>query len=287
MKKALILGAKWNLGSQIIKVFKSSYQLIPLDREEIDLFEISKLASLLEQYRPSIIVNAAAYNQVDNCEKSVKEYDKALFLNSRLPAFLADWCLERGATLVHYSSDYVFKADDINHSGFNEEAITSPINKYGLTKDLGEKQILALADKGLAFYLIRTSKLFGPKGSSLMAKASFFDIMLELSQTRDKLEVLDSEKSCFTYSLDLAQATLSLLDDQAKYGLYHLINEGPVTWYQACQLLFKYLKRKNIEIKPVSQFKRAAQRPNSSILLNTKREKLRPFGEALKDYYKL
>jgi dTDP-4-dehydrorhamnose reductase len=286
MKKTLILGASGNLGSQISIAFEDNYQIIPLNRQNIDLLEISKLAALLEQIKPSIIINTAAYNQVDNCEKSSQEYAKALFLNQRLPAFLADWCLERGSLLVHYSSDYVFQSDSLKDPGFSETAEVNPINKYGLSKALGEKSILTLANKGLAFYIIRTSKLFGPKGLSVNAKPSFFDIMLNLSQTKKIIEVVNSERSCFTYTPDLAQASLELINDQAKYGIYHLVNEEPCTWYQAIKFLFNHLKIEDIKIEAVNNLKRAATRPTSSILLNTKRKKLRSYKKALMEYYK-
>ncbi len=286
MKKALILGSKGNLGGQIVKEFRHDYQLIPLDKEQINLFEIPKLASFLEQFKPSIIVNTVAYNKVDDCQDSSEEYQKALFLNEKLVGFLADWSLEREATLIHYSSDYVFNSDNIDHQGFLEKDQTKPINKYGLSKSLGEKKILALANKGLAYYLIRSSKLFGPVGKSPNSKPSFFDIMIKLSQANKKIRVVSSERSCFTYTPDLAQASLSLLKDQAKYGIYHLVNENPVTWYQALVFLFEYLKIKNVEIEAVKSLERIAPRPISSILINSKRRKLRPYTEALLNYYK-
>lgn len=286
MRKALILGAKGNLGSQILKQFALNYQLISLDKRDIDLFEIAKLASLLEQLKPAIIINTVAYNKVDDCESSKNEYQKALFLNEKLPSILANWCLEREATLMHYSSDYVFQSDKLNHQGFIESDQPKPINKYGLSKFLGEQKLMSLADKGLAFYLIRTSKLFGPIGQSENAKPSFFDIMIKLSQDNKKLKVVDSEKSCFTYTPDLAKASLSLLQDQAKYGIYHLINEEPATWYQALVFLFKHLGIKDVEIQAVKALNRTAKRPTSSILINTKRNKLRPFTKALIEYYK-
>lgn len=286
MRKALILGAKGNLGSQIVKQFALNYQLISLDRQDIDLFEIAKLASLLEQLKPAIIINTVAYNKVDDCESSKKEYQKALFLNERLPSLLANWCLEREATLMHYSSDYVFQSDKLNHQGFIESDRPKPINKYAWSKFLGEQKLLTLADKGLAFYLIRTSKLFGPIGQSENAKPSFFDIMIKLSQDNKSLKVVDNEKSCFTYTPDLAKASLNLLQDQAKYGIYHLINEEPATWYQALVFLFKHLGIKDVEIEAVKTLNRTAKRPTSSILINTKRNKLRPFTKALIEYYK-
>lgn len=285
MKKVLLLGAKGNLAGQLLNVFRGQYEIIALDRERLDLFQISKLAVLLEEYKASIILNTVAYNKVDACEASKSEYEKAYFLNVVLPNYLANWCLARGSTLVHYSSDYVFSSNDLNHPGFEEQDLVKPINKYGLSKSLGEKKILDLANKGLAFYIIRTSKLFGPPGKSLNAKLSFFDLMLNIASREKKISVVDSEKSCFTYTPDLAKASLALLQDQEKFGIYHLVNEDPYTWYQALIILFEHLKVKDVQVKAVSNLKREAKRPVSSVLKNTKREKLRPFTQALFEYY--
>jgi dTDP-4-dehydrorhamnose reductase len=144
-----------------------------------------------------------------------------------------------------------------------------------------------LKNENLKYFLIRTSKLFGPKGESEFAKSSFFDVMLNLAKTKDKLEVVDEELSCFTYTPDLAQVTKTLLEENYHFGIYHIINDGAVSWYQAVIELFK-IKNIEIEVIPVGgdKFPRPAKRPMSSILQNTRFPKLRNYKEALTEYLK-
>lgn len=285
MKKILILGAGGNLGSSLIKSF-SKEKPLAWDKINLDLTDIPATAAALEASQPSIIINAAAYNAVDLCENSDSEHKKALALNSDLPGFLADWCLEREALLIHYSSDYVFSSDNINHSGFDEKKKPQPINRYGETKLAGEKRILSLAKQGLNYYIIRTSKLFGPKGSSLEAKSSFFDIMLKLASSQREIRIVDGEKSCFTYTPDLALATKDLIAERPESGVYHLINQGSATWFQGALELFKLFNLKP-KIKAIrsEDLSRPAKRANSSILLNKKRPKLRNWRLALAEFY--
>jgi dTDP-4-dehydrorhamnose reductase len=150
---------------------------------------------------------------------------------------------------------------------------------------LGEKELAKRGEKGLKYYLIRTSKLFGPQGESDLAKPSFFDTMIKLGREKEELKVVDSEKSCFTYTPDLAKATGEIIDSNLGFGIYHLINNGPATWYEAAQELFSLL-RSSPRIIPVSsdEFPRPARRPEYSILLNNKFRSLRDWRQALKEY---
>ena len=184
---------------------------------------------------------------------------------------------------MHYSSDYVF--DGLNSKGYLEKDVPKPINKYGESKLLGEKEILKQVNSGLKWYIIRTSKLFGPKGESDQAKDSFFDIMLKLGKEKDELRLVDEEMSCFTYTPDLAKATKELVNGKLGCGIYHLSNLIPCTWYEATVELFKQSKI-DIKLVPIlsEQYPRPAKRPNSSILLNNKFPQLRSYKEALKDY---
>jgi len=146
---------------------------------------------------------------------------------------------------------------------------------------------LELSGSGLKWYLIRTSKLFGPKGESELAKPSFFDIMLELSKTKKQLEAVDEELSCFTYTPDLARATKELYESDRGYGIYHLTNSGRATWHEAAVELFKIAKI-DVTVAPLSgaKLKRPAKRPKYSVLLNTKLPALRDYREALTEYLK-
>ena len=279
--KTLILGSQGGLGTQLVKVFNSN-ELLAWDKTEADFLNIPDLLVKLDIAKPQIVINAVAYNAVDKCEVDDEEMDVALKLNFDLPRILAQWCETNKAILVHYSTDYVFSGTKDKRE-FTESDKPNPINKYGETKAMGEKAILECSN--LKYYIIRLSKLFGPKGESQHTKASFFDIMLNLAQTNSELKVVNEELSCFTYSPDLAAATYTLLNEKYESGIYHLINPGSCTWYDGV-LALKELANLTVDVKPIigADLARPARRPQFSVLKNTKFPALRNYQEALKEY---
>ncbi|NLZ74469.1 dTDP-4-dehydrorhamnose reductase [Candidatus Falkowbacteria bacterium] len=281
--KILILGGQGNLGTQLVKVFAADFETIAWDRADLDVLDFSLLNEKITELAPNLIINTVAYNAVDKCEDK-EEFELALKLNAELPAVLAEIALERQITLIHYSTDYVFSGT-AEKKEFTEEDTPNPINKYGESKFAGEREILKRAEQGLNFYLIRTSKLFGPKGSSPVAKPSFFDIMSSLAQDKKELTVVNEELSCFTYTLDLALATKRLWELETPFGIYHLVNEGACTWFDGAEALFA-LKNIEVDIKAVrsENLLRAARRPKFSVLKNLKVKKLRHWQDALKEY---
>ncbi|MDO8592450.1 MAG: dTDP-4-dehydrorhamnose reductase [bacterium] len=285
MAKILILGAKGNLGQQLVKVFSPGNEVIAWDRGEIDITDRELILKKMADLRPELVINAAAYNAVDKCEADDGEYELAKKINIDGPKFLAEACRLGGATLIHYSTNYVF--DGEKKGGYQETDQPKPANRYGKSKHHGEKRILELSGSGLKWYLIRTSKLFGPRAESEMAKQSFFDLMLELSRKQDRLEAVDEELSCFAYTPDLARATKELVDKNSGYGIYHITNSGACTWYEAALELFK-LAGLNIKVLPIAgdRLIRPAKRPKYAVLLNTKRPPIRDYREALKEYLK-
>lgn len=283
--KIIVLGAKGNLGKQMSEILALDYQVFSFDRDDFDVREEGALVSIFSEIRPDIVVNCVAYNAVDRCENK-EDYQDALVLNRDLPATLGRLALEYGFLLVHYSTDYVFSGLETKRE-FSEDDTPNPINKYGESKFLGEVEINKLASAGLQYYIIRTSKLFGPKNDNPDAKPSFFDIMLKLREEKDELTVVSEELSCFTYTPDLAAASARLMIARPPEGIYHIVNEGPATWYEAATTLFD-LAKKEVVIRPIrsENLARPARRPKFSILQNNKVKKLRPYQEALKDYLK-
>lgn len=281
--KILILGGQGNLGTQLQKVFSEDFETISWDREDIDVLDFPLLNQKINELKPNLIINAIAYNAVDKCEDK-KEYELALRLNAEFPGTLAEIAFHLGATIIHYSSDYVFNGTE-DKKEFTENDTPNPINKYGESKSAGEREILKLGGRGLNFYLIRTSKLFGPRGNSPVAKPSFFDIMLSLSQDQEGVTVVREELSCFTYTPDLAAATKRLWELETSWGIYHLVNEGACTWLDGAKALFN-LKKIDVNIREVrsENLLRAARRPKFSVLKNTKIKKMRNWQEALKEY---
>lgn len=308
MKKVLVIGAKGMLGQELVNVFKrdKNYKVIGWDKADIDITREKEVDKKIGVIRPEIIINAAAYNAVDKCEESKKEYEIAKKVNGLAPGYLAKAAQKINATLVHYSTDYVFDGDfekilarepqGCTHScatcglhnnqefGFCEDDEPSPINKYGETKLLGEKELLKNAKK---YYLIRTSKIFGQPAKSEEAKKSFFDVMLLAGKKNKEVKAVDEETSRFTYAPDLAKKTKEIIDSQKPFGIYHVTNTGEATWFEACQELYKLAKIKT-KVLPVSgdEFPRPATRPFYSVLVNTKLNPLRDWKEALKEYLK-
>jgi len=307
MKKILIIGAKGMLGQELVKTFKkdSDYKVIGWDREDIDIAKEKEVSKKIGVIKPAIIINAAAYNAVDKCEEK-KEYELAKKINGLAPGYLAKTAKKLKATLVHYSTDYVFNGEPeiaepagCSHScatcalhgefapqiGFKEDDKPEPINKYGATKLMGEEEI----QKNMKnYYLIRTSKLFGESALSEGAKKSFFDVMLELGRTNKKeVKAVDEETGCFTYAPDLARKTKEIVDSKKPFGIYHVTNGGPCTWYEAAVELYKQAGIKT-KVTPVdsSAFPRPAKRPFYSVLINIKLNPMRDYKEALKEYLK-
>lgn len=291
----MILGAQGMLGQELARVYQEDpgYEVLAWDRADIDIADFGAAGDKIHLADPQIIINAIAYNAVDRCEESIKEYAKAMVLNAEVPLFLARLSKEMGATLLHYSSDYVF--DGANEEGYAEDAEPNPISRYGVSKLAGEKHVLAENDRS---YIVRLSKLFGKPAVSADGKKSFFEKMLEMASLAEgdmmrpageKIEVLavDEEKSCFTYAPDLALATKVMIQHVVPFGIYHLVNETPATWFEAAQELFR-LAGKEIHVKPVSAsaFPRPASRPKYSVLRNTKFIPFRPYTEALEEFLK-
>lgn len=303
MSKILILGADGNLGTQLMKNLElfGFRQLIPFGRDDLNLLDYDSIISKISKISPEIIINTAAYNAVDKCEEFEDEFNLAKKINSEAVKFLGKAAIKNNSVLIHYSTDYVFGGDVCHedgchddcllrfkeNGGFREDDSPCPINKYGLTKLWGEEELLKLKDKKLKYYIIRTSKLFGPKGKSNNSKESFFDLMLKLSKDRSEISVVNEELSCFTYTPDLARQTVDILSSKKDYGIYHIRNSGPAIWYDAARELFK-MKDINVKINPVSadNFPRPAKRPKYSVLANSKLPNLRTWQEALGEYLK-
>lgn len=282
MKKVLILGAKGMLGQELHGVFSldKQYAVTGWDRTDIDVTDFAAAEEKIRAFAPEIILNAIAYNEVDVCEKSDAEHQKAILLNAEVPKFLARLAKDVDAALVHYSTDYVFDGENIE--GYDENATPHPICRYGKSKWEGERSVLAGTEKK---YVIRLSRLFGKPASSAAGKISFFEKMLQIAKKQPEMTVVNDEWSCFTYAPDLALATKALIEDGVPYGIYHLANTGATTSYEAVVEFFRLMNVTAL-VKPVSgkMFPRPARRPKNTVLINTKRPLLRDYREALKEY---
>ncbi len=282
--KILILGSRGMLGSDLVYIFRD-LKPIGWDKKELDITHKKEAKKKIKKIKPEIIINAVAYTDVERAEN---EFALAKKINTEAVKNLVRICAEIGAIFVYYSTDYVFAGK--KKSGYNENDIPkSSVNKYGLSKLFGERQILNFKFKNLnlKYYLIRTSWLFGSKTEPKEHK-SFVQTILKLAKEKKDLEVINDQFGKPTYTFDLAQATRQLLEEQHPFGVYHLTNEGVTTWYKFAKEIIKLagLKTSVLACK-TSEYKTLAKRPKYSILINSKLPKLRNWQLALKEYLKI
>ena len=275
--RILITGAYGMLGSDLREVLKN-HELISAGSKDLDITDKDKVMDFICEKSPEIVINAAAYTAVDDCETN---YDDAYAVNALGPKNLAIACKKLDVPLVHISTDYVF--DGSKRSPLIETDTLGPQSAYGKTKLEGEKFIQENTDK---FFILRTAWLYGLHG------ANFVQTMLSLAENHDEITVVDDQIGSPTYSLDLAVSIANLLNSD-KYGIYHLTNEGECSWYEFSKRIFE-LSNVDVKVVPVSteEFPRPAPRPRYSVLSNQKWIKagfppMRKYEEALSDYLSL
>ncbi len=273
--KIVILGANGMLGHALLHAFKDKNP-IGLRHSDLDITQRAAVIKKISELQPSVIINAAAYTKVDDCETNQVVANK---VNGEAPGFLAEAAKAVNATLVQYSTDYVFSGQ--NSAGYAEDSEPGqPVNAYGASKLLGEKNIVQQVDAQWSnYYIIRTSWLFGNDGPN------FVDTMLKLGLTKPVLKVVNDQHGSPTYTNDLAVATRSILDQQLPAGIYHATNSGDCTWYEFAQEIFR-LAQLSVVVEPCSslEFPRPAKRPAFSMLRNTKISALPTWQQALATY---
>lgn len=268
----LIIGSRGMLGQALVQVFRD-HSPLGWDRDDLDITNQAQTMEKIAAAAPEIIINAAAYTNVDQAET---DQETAFRVNEGGVKNLAQAAKAVGATLVHYSTDYIFPGTKAAGCAEDEET-GPPVNVYGESKLAGER---ALAASGAAYYLLRTAWLYGPGGKN------FVDTMLALASQQSTLSVISDQHGSPTFTYDVAQATKEIV---ATYppGIYHTVNTGQTTWYDFALKIFT-LACVNVTVTPVTsaEFPRPAQRPRYSMLKNTRGPALRPWEDALDDYLK-
>lgn len=242
------------------------------DRENVDITDEKMVEGKIVALRPDVIINAAAYTDVDGAET---ERELAFAVNELGVKNLAGVAKDMEVKLVHYSTDYIFPGD--KEGGYEENDSPGPaVNVYGESKLAGEK---ILAEVAPEFYLIRTAWLYGFGGKN------FVDTMLRLAKEKDLLSVVDDQWGSPTYTKDVAAATRRIVTGGFKPGIYHAVNSGVTTWYGLAREIFKQVDIK-MEVKSIAtkQYPLPAKRPKYSVLKDTKGLNMRSWQEALKDY---
>ncbi len=275
--KVLITGAGGMLGSDLLEILKNSgaHEVLSFRREELSIADRERVLSIIEESRPDVIINAAAYTDVDGCETN---RDMAFAVNAEGPKHLAEASRNVGATLIHVSTDYVFSGDHTQPYQVEEEC--RPKSVYGQSKWAGEEAIRRSWER---HFILRTSWLYGLHGKNFVAT------MLRVGKKESTVRVVNDQIGSPTFSRDLAQSIVSLLGSE-KYGTYHVTNQGFCTWNDFAKLIFS-LEGMKVDVLPITteELARPAPRPTYSVLDHRKWieagfPSLRPYGEALKDY---
>jgi dTDP-4-dehydrorhamnose reductase len=251
--KALVTGSAGMLAKDLIPcLLKMSHEVLAPPEDELDITNLGVVKHAVDEFAPDLIINCAAYTNVDEAEK---QEHQALMVNGLGVQNLCILCQEHDIPLVHFSTDYVF--DGTKPSPYTIYDETNPINAYGRSKLLGEKYILWLLSK---FYLFRTSWLFGLHGKN------FIETMLEIGQKQKQVSVVTDQKGCPTWTRHLAEATVALIET-GRYGIYHVTNSEPTTWFDFTKEIFR-LAGMSTEVLPITseQFPRPAKRPSNSVL---------------------
>lgn len=250
----LVFGKSGQVAREIAR-FGAEFSLA--GRETVDLGSIGAAKQTIHGFKPSAVINAAAYTAVDQAER---EEALAARINGEAPGEMAKVCAELGIPFVHISTDYVF--DGAGMSPFPPEHPTGPLNAYGRSKLAGENAVRAA---GGAHAILRTSWVYSAHGNN------FVKTMLRLSETRDRLTVVADQIGGPTPAADIAAACLTiaerLKEDRTLSGTYHFSGAPDVSWAEFAREIFRQAGRDvTVEDIPTSAYPTPAERPKNSRL---------------------
>jgi dTDP-4-dehydrorhamnose reductase len=276
----LLTGGSGQVGSELLATLAPLGRVVAPSRGELDLASPDAIRATVRAVRPTCIVNAGAYTAVDRAES---EPDLCARVNAEAPRILAAEAVRAGASIVHYSTDYVF--DGRKRSPYREDDEPVPMNVYGRTKLEGER---AVAASGARHLILRTSWVYGTRGSN------FLRTMLKLAETRPTIRVVRDQTGSPTWSRSIARVTAKVLErlmvapEHAEPGLYHLTAAGSTTWYDFARAIFAASAMRGAarspQVEPIgtAEYPTAAMRPAYSVLDNEKIR--RQFGVEIPDW---
>lgn len=276
--KILITGSNGMLGHDLINVLGDKHDLVLTTSETLDITDKKQVMEYICDIKPDIVINSAAYTDVDGCEEN---QELAYAVNGKGVRNLAIACKEIDCPLLQISTDYVF--DGNATEAITEDGEIGPISVYGKSKLEGEEAIQEILDK---YFIVRTAWLYGFYGRN------FPKTMLELAENHSEITVVYDEVGSPTYTPDLAEGISQLIETDY-YGIYHLTNSGNCSWCEFAKYIFEVAEA-DVKVIPVtaSEFARPAPRPSYSVLENKNWiekgfEPLRSYKDAIKEYVEL
>ena len=314
----LVTGANGMLGQDLCPILEDEgYEVVETDIKNLDITNSDMVKKVLSEQKPDIVVHCAAYTNVDKAEE---DYDTAHKINAVGTENLAKACAQNDITLVYISTDYVFDGESTTPYKLDDKP--NPLNNYGLTKYEGEQAILKYCKK---YYICRTAWLYGIHGKNFVetmialadvkpestciskssrAKHNMSAVTTEakakevkqsliaqadkiaLADVKPELKVVDDQTGCPTWTVDLSNAIVKILEESMPYGIYHTCGGGSTSWYGFAKEIFK-LANLDVNLLPCTteEFPRPAKRPKYSVMDNG--GLCRPWQKALADYMAL
>ena len=255
--KILVTGKQGQLGYALQELSKNQFEFSWkfTDRSELDITDSMKIQSVLKQFEPDWIINAAAYTDVDGAESNE---EIAYKVNADGPYILAKSAKEIGAKLVHISTDYVF--DGTKNEPYTENDKPNPLQVYGKSKLKGE---LFIQDTNITGFIIRTSWVYGNHGKN------FVNTILKLAKEKNEIQVIDDQFGSPTYVKDLGNVVIELVSKRQfnEMELYHFSNNGVISWFDFAKCI-KQLMNLDLKIQRINScdYYKSNFRPTYSVL---------------------
>ncbi len=289
MARIALIGSTGQLGSDIVRLWPESEfarrgdQLVELTHADLEVTDANQVRSVLVGIGPKIVINTAAFHQVDACEDKAEQ---AFRVNGLGVKHLAEVCRELGSLLVHFSTDYVFSGE--KRTPYVETDPVRPISAYGISKAAGESFLrYVLPEEHL---LIRPSGLYGVAGASGKG-GNFVETMLRLCREAAPIRVVQDQRTTPTYTHDLALKVLEIIAADLR-GTFHVTNAGDCSWYEFAGAIFERLDlHPSFVPTTAAEFGAPAKRPPYSVLANVRLaevgiDQARPWQDALSHYLK-
>lgn len=262
--KVLITGANGQLGRELVRLAQQvDFEIHGLSRQQLDITNKNQIQQIFERISPSLVINAAAYTQVDTAEN---ESNLAYAVNKKGPAYLARYCADNHLTLIHISTDYVF--DGTKGQPYQESDPMTPLGVYGQSKAQGETAIRSILPNHI---IVRTAWLYGVYGNN------FVKTIIKLAAEKTALRVVADQFGSPTSAADLAKAILTITrkisaNEKFDWGTYHYCCKGITTWHGLAEKIIELaapyttLQTRQVEAITTPEWPTPAKRPPYSVL---------------------
>jgi dTDP-4-dehydrorhamnose reductase len=271
--KILLTGKSGQVGYELERSLQGLGEIISVDRARMDLSDLNRVRDVIRAVKPDLIINPAAYTAVDLAEADA---DLAMRINADAPRVMAEEALALGASLIHYSTDYVFDGEKIG--AYAEDDLPNPQNVYGRSKLAGEE---AIRSSGVPHMILRTSWVYGMRGKN------FLRTVQRLAQERDELRIVADQIGAPTWCRTIAETTAHIVSQlqvrsgknaqrdididvwHAYSGLYHLTSQGQTSWHGFTQAIVAHAsteKKPNVVPIETKDYQLPAKRPKNSTL---------------------